>query len=228
MPGATSVSISSGDDFRAGVHARRDALIEKHLKLVPPIATRLKRRLPPSFDLADLISEGNIGLVRAAARYEPEEHNQTPFSAFARPRIHGAIVDSVRRKAWEENTRNPLEDAPEPAHYRPMPFLIRGPHISGPKRRGPGRPTVAFRAAHLPPRLARALVELSTRQRVILAAFYGDAGSLTQIAADLNLSPAAAVAEHADALETLRSVLVRNVSISGLDRVYFSSAKRAA
>lgn len=227
MPGATSVSISSGDDFRAGVHARRDALIEKHLKLVPPIATRLKRRLPPSFELADLISEGNIGLVRAAARYEPEEHNQTPFSAFARPRIHGAIVDSVRRKAWEENTRNPLEDAPEPAHYRPMPFLIRGPHISGPKRRGLGSPT-AFRPSHLPERLVRALQELTARQRAILGAFYSDGGTLVEIAALLHVSTEQVVAEHRRALDILHRTLIRNLSLNGLDRIYFSGGERAA
>ena len=53
-----------------------------------------------------------MGLINAASRYSPQTHGGTPFSAFARPRIHGAIVDSVRRRAWLENTANPLDDAP--------------------------------------------------------------------------------------------------------------------
>lgn len=227
MPARETVSINGGG-YRSRVRAERNTLVESHLYLVPPIAGVIHLRLPPSFELADLEGEGYVGLIRAATRYRPQLHNQTPFSAFARKRIYGAMIDSVRRRAWAENTRNPLDDAPEPITTRVMPFLIRGPQIAGPKSRGAGRPTIAFRATHLPPRLVRALMELPARQRAILAAFYSDAGSLTQIAVDLYLSPDEAIAEHAAALDILRNVLVRNVSISGLDRVYFEPAERAA
>lgn len=202
--------------------------MEQHLSLVPPIARRVHRRLPPSFDLDDLIGEGFVGLMHAAQRYRPQAHGGTPFSAFARPRIHGAIVDSVRRRAWVENTANPLDDAPEGTQAPSLPYLISGPVLAGPKPRGPGRPSATFRSNHLPKPLARALRELSARQRAILGAFYGDAGTLTEIAQMLHLSPAQATAEHAAALNTLRSVLVRNVSISGLDPDLFLVEKKAA
>jgi DNA-directed RNA polymerase specialized sigma subunit len=65
------------------------------------------------------------------------------------------------------------------------------------------------------------LGELSARQRAILGAYYGDGGTLTEIAALLHLTPAQAAAEHAAALDTLRAALVRNVSISGLTLVFF-------
>jgi RNA polymerase sigma factor (sigma-70 family) len=101
------VAIDSGG-HRERVLKTRDALVLEHLDMVPPIASRLKLTLPPSFELADLIAEGNFGLIRAATRYRPRQHGGTPFSAFARPRIRGAMLDSVRRRHWHENTREPL------------------------------------------------------------------------------------------------------------------------
>jgi DNA-directed RNA polymerase specialized sigma subunit len=52
-----------------------------------------------------LISAGNLGLIAAAERYRPRTHGGTPFSAFARLRIHGAIVDSIRRGPYREAKR---------------------------------------------------------------------------------------------------------------------------
>jgi RNA polymerase sigma factor (sigma-70 family) len=209
----------------------RQALIENHLALVPPIARRVHRRLPPSFDLDDLIGCGYVGLVDAAARYRPREHGGAPFSAFARRRIHGAIVDSVRRRAWVENTAGPLEDAAEPACAPSLPFLIRG-DISGdmPPRRG--RCLGAFREDCLPKPLARALRALPLRQRAILGAVYGDGErSLAETAAQLHLTVQQARAEERAALRALHAAMVKNVSLSGLTLVFFAGGdgeRRAA
>lgn len=202
----------------------RDCLIESHLKLVPPIARRVKKKLPPSFDLDDLIGEGYIGLMHAAERYRPLTHGGTPFSAYARPRIRGAIVDSVRRKCWQENTHNPLDDAPEPAVVRPMPCLITGPQNAQPRQRVGSPPTIKFRADHLPKRFARALEELSARRRAILWACYGETDfTLAEVAEMLLLTLAQVEHEHRAALDHLRQILVRNMSRSGLDPNYFST-----
>jgi RNA polymerase sigma factor (sigma-70 family) len=200
----------------------RDTLVETHLKLVPPIARRVKKKLPPSFELDDLISEGHIGLMRAAERYSPREHGGTPFSAFARPRIRGAMVDSVRRRAWIENTANPLDDAPEPAHTPTLPFIITGSLESAPRS---GRPTT-FRSSRLPKRLAAALRRLPVRQRAILGAFYGEDWSITQIAELLWITPGQVEAEHRAALDSLHADLLQNLSISGSTLVFLS--ERAA
>jgi RNA polymerase sigma factor for flagellar operon FliA len=204
-------------DHRECFMRERDALIEAHLKLVPPIARRVKKLLPPSFDLDDLISEGHVGLTQAATRYRSEQHNGTPFSAFARPRIHGAMVDSVRRRAWIENTANPLEDAPEPVDTPVLPFLIGGSEEPVLRR---GRP-VALRPARLPKRLAAALRRLPVRQRAILGAFYAEDWSVGQIAELLGLTPAQVAAEHRSALDFLHAALVQNLSISGSTLVFF-------
>jgi RNA polymerase sigma factor (sigma-70 family) len=107
------VSIDSGG-YRARFLAKRDALVEAHLHLVPPIAQRIHRGLPPSFDLDDLLATGYLALIHIATRYRPRVHGGTPFSAFARPRIRGEILNSFRRRRYDENTRPPLDEAPEP------------------------------------------------------------------------------------------------------------------
>lgn len=68
--------------------ASRNRLVEAHLHLVAPIANAIQRGLPPCFDVDDLTSAGHIGLLRAADRYEPDEHagrrlNRSPASGSA-------------------------------------------------------------------------------------------------------------------------------------------------
>lgn len=98
---------------RARQIARRNELVEAHLHLVKPIAERVALSLPPSFSLDDLIQSGSLGLIEAADRYRPEEHNGTPFDAWARTKIRGFILDSIRRRHYSENVRPSLDDAPE-------------------------------------------------------------------------------------------------------------------
>jgi RNA polymerase sigma factor (sigma-70 family) len=101
------VSIASGG-HRERVLAKRDALVVEHIALVPPIARRIHAKLPASFDLDDLIATGNFALVRAATRYRPREHAGTPFSAYARRCIEGAIKDTFRANKFAEQTRTGL------------------------------------------------------------------------------------------------------------------------
>lgn len=104
----TVIRIDSGE-HRGRVLAARDELIRNHLHLVPPIARRIQQRLPPSFDIDDLIAEGNLGLWRAATHYRPDAHGGCPFSAYARRRIRGAIGDSIRRRHFIAATHASLD-----------------------------------------------------------------------------------------------------------------------
>lgn len=190
----------------------RNHLVEENVHLVRPIACSVKRNLPPSFELDDLIGEGYVGLIHAARRFDPDSHNGTPFSAFARPRIHGAIVDSVRRKAWIENTANPLEDAPELALLPQGPYLISSPRAP----REPGvRARVAIDPERLPRPLGTALRRLTARQRSILGAVYGEERPITEIAEMMGLSPRLAAAEHLRAVLVLQHAAVSNLSVLG-------------
>lgn len=71
-------------------------LFRRHFGLVINTAMRfLKKGLPPRVTRADLISDGSIGLCEAIGNFQPETGNT--FPTFAVWRIHGEIVDSLRR-----------------------------------------------------------------------------------------------------------------------------------
>jgi RNA polymerase sigma factor for flagellar operon FliA len=76
----------------------RDALVMRHVPLVRSLAQRLSQRLPAQVELNDLISVGVLGLVQAANRYRPTLG--VPFDAFARRRVNGAMLDSLRELDW--------------------------------------------------------------------------------------------------------------------------------
>lgn len=73
----------------------RDALVMAHIDLVRSMASRLGRRVPSHVELSELVSVGVLGLIDAARRFDPALG--VPFEAFARRRIHGAMLDSLRR-----------------------------------------------------------------------------------------------------------------------------------
>jgi RNA polymerase sigma factor for flagellar operon FliA len=75
--------------------SERDALVLAHVDLVRTLASRLGRRLPAAVEHSELVSVGVLGLIDAASRYQPALG--VPFDAFARRRIHGAMLDSLRR-----------------------------------------------------------------------------------------------------------------------------------
>jgi RNA polymerase sigma factor for flagellar operon FliA len=84
-------------DPNVGLDAR-NGLIVAHLGLVKALASRLARRVPSQVEMSELVSAGILGLVDAARRYEPALG--VPFDAFARRRVHGAMLDSLRGLDW--------------------------------------------------------------------------------------------------------------------------------
>ncbi len=78
--------------------ARRDRVVLEHLPLVKAIAVRVHENLPVHVDLDDLIHAGILGLFDAANKYNPEK--QVVFSSYAKHRIKGAILDSLRQLDW--------------------------------------------------------------------------------------------------------------------------------
>ena len=68
------------------------ALVSSHIRLVIAIASRFRHYGLP---LADMIQEGHLGLLEAAARFEPER--EVRFSTYAAWWIRAAIQDYVLR-----------------------------------------------------------------------------------------------------------------------------------
>ena len=73
----------------------RDRIVLDHLPLVKAIAVRVHENLPVHVDLDDLIHAGVLGLFDAASKYNPDK--KVVFHSYAKHRIKGAILDSLRQ-----------------------------------------------------------------------------------------------------------------------------------
>jgi RNA polymerase sigma factor FliA len=93
-----SKSSSSQSASQAARLARRDRVVLEHLPLVKAIAVRVHENLPVHVDMDDLVHAGILGLFDAASKYNPEK--QVVFSSYAKHRIKGAILDSLRQLDW--------------------------------------------------------------------------------------------------------------------------------
>jgi RNA polymerase sigma factor for flagellar operon FliA len=76
----------------------REQLILKELQQVYYIARRIHERLPQHVVFEDLVHAGVVGLIEAARSYDVTK--SVPFNAFAKFRIRGAILDSLREMDW--------------------------------------------------------------------------------------------------------------------------------
>ena len=90
-------SVSSQRCERMSV-AVRDQIILDHLPLVRAIAIRVHENLPVHVDLDDLVHAGVLGLFDAVDKYN--ESKNVAFHAYAKHRIKGAILDSLRQLDW--------------------------------------------------------------------------------------------------------------------------------
>ncbi|MEJ2009833.1 MAG: FliA/WhiG family RNA polymerase sigma factor [Acidobacteriota bacterium] len=71
-------------------------LVVKLLPLVRRVALQLRGRLPAHVELDDLVSEGVIGLIDAVKKFDPLKG--VTIESYARYRIRGAILDSLREQ----------------------------------------------------------------------------------------------------------------------------------
>jgi RNA polymerase sigma factor for flagellar operon FliA len=78
--------------------SERDRLIMEELPQVHYIASRIRERLPQHVALEDLVNAGVLGLIEAISKYDASKSVQ--FKTFAKFRIHGAIIDSLREMDW--------------------------------------------------------------------------------------------------------------------------------
>jgi RNA polymerase sigma factor (sigma-70 family) len=131
-------------------------------------------------DQEDLVADGNVGLVKAAQRYDVSL--DVPFAAFATPYVRGAIVDSVRARA----RRRRLEDG---SYVDVVGFSDVGS--------APGESTTAFEPADPRPtpeeivetldRL-RVLGTLPQRERFALVRTIVDGAAAADVAEDLGVT----------------------------------------
>ena len=162
------------------------------MHLVDPIARQIAAKLPPSFDIDDLIQTGRLGLLDAAVKYKPRAHNNTPFDAYARIRIRGEMIASIRRRHYTEATCLGLEQAPEsavdPAVEKWLDKVRRA------------------RAVHT------SLEDLPPRHRRVIELHYCQDQRLSAVSREIGVCPSRASQLHLEALKRLqKSVPLRLV-----------------
>lgn len=79
--------------------AAREQLVVRYLWLARSIALRALRERSSNADLDrhDLIQLATVGLIESIDRYDPERG--IPFSAFARKRVHGAVLNGIEQSS---------------------------------------------------------------------------------------------------------------------------------
>ncbi len=80
----------------------RNELVMQELPQVYYIAARIRERLPQHVEMDDLVHAGVIGLIEACRNFDSTKN--AGFSTFAKFRIRGAILDSLRKLDWGSRT----------------------------------------------------------------------------------------------------------------------------
>lgn len=164
----------------------RDRFVLEHLHLVEPIARHFRRRLPPAFELEDLVQDGMLGLLEAAESFDP--HRGASERTWATTKIMWAIRDAVSGKAYEWAAhRVPLDDISD--------SLVADPPVDPP--------------AALERLVEEAIGQLPRRQADVVRHVYEHGESLWSLSQSKALGIGWRVlrAEHTRALVSLRPLL---------------------
>src|SRR6202035_1261756 len=83
---------------RTGDRALRDQLIFVFTPMVRYIVYRKVREVPAQCEVEDFLSCGLEALIRSIERYDPDKG--ATLEQYAWTRIHGAVLDELRRHDW--------------------------------------------------------------------------------------------------------------------------------
>lgn len=225
--------------------AQQEKMILEQMSEVRFIARRIHDRLPKHVSLEDLVHSGVIGLIDAVHKFDPQKNVQ--FKSYAKFRIRGAILDSLRELDWSprdvrkkarrlEETHLALRqrlgrDASEQELAEAMKMSVaeleqlladlrgldlgslqdtRGDdsedtvlaHVS---QQDDGEdPYTQTLQSEMRSLLARAINELSERERQILALYYYEELTMKEVGATLGLTESRICQIHSAALVKLR------------------------
>jgi RNA polymerase sigma factor for flagellar operon FliA len=88
---------------RVPLVASQQERVAAGLPFVESLARRMASTMPHSIDLGDLVQDGVLGLMDAAARFD--EGRGIKFETFAERRVRGSMIDALRRDAWPRGVR---------------------------------------------------------------------------------------------------------------------------
>jgi RNA polymerase sigma factor for flagellar operon FliA len=134
---------------RSGDPRLRDRLVFTFTPMVRYIVYRKVREVPAQCDVEDFLSCGLEALIRSIERYDPDKG--ATLEQFAWTRIHGAVLDELRRHDWAPRSLRRAERAINGAHER---FVAE-------HERQPTRPELAAAAGMSASELGARLDELA-------------------------------------------------------------------
>src|SRR5712692_6991019 len=105
--------------------AERERVLMEQLPQVRYIARRIHERLPRHVPLEDLVHAGVVGLIDALHKFDRSKHVQ--FGSYAKFRIRGAILDSLREMDWSPRDLRRKARRLEEAHDKLRSALARNP-----------------------------------------------------------------------------------------------------
>jgi RNA polymerase sigma factor for flagellar operon FliA len=97
LPDADALALHT-DYRRTGDPRMRDRLVIAYAGIVKHIVYRKIRELPAWCEVDDLLSCGIEALIAAVDRFDPERG--ATFEQYAWTRVHGAVLDELRRQDW--------------------------------------------------------------------------------------------------------------------------------
>jgi len=175
----------------------RKELVVEHLPLVKKIANKIYRRIPEGIvDFDDLVNTGVIGLMKAIDNFDSSKAN---FSTYAYIRVRGEILDYLRsldfmsRGTREKVKNGELEDLKAEILYMVSieELLFQGADkltIADTLKSDEASPEENIILKELKCRLARALDNLSEREKLILQLLFVEELDLKSISEILNVS----------------------------------------
>lgn len=105
--------------------AEREEQVMENLPQVKYIARRIHNRLPEHIPIEDLVNAGIVGLLEAIDRYEPGR--DVKLATYAKLRIEGAMLDSLRESDWSPRELRKQARAVESALQKLSGSLSRAP-----------------------------------------------------------------------------------------------------
>jgi len=103
----------------------RNRILLEQLPQVRYLARRIHERLPSHVPFEDLVHAGVIGLIDALNKFDSSKHVQ--FASYAKFRIRGAILDSLREMDWGPRELRRKARRIEEAHRKLSLSLNRAP-----------------------------------------------------------------------------------------------------
>jgi RNA polymerase sigma factor for flagellar operon FliA len=174
-------------------------LVIQHLTLAATIACNISKRLPRHLDLRDIHQDARLGLVKAAAAYDVRKN--VPFGAYARRRIHGAVVDGLRRD--DHLTRSARARArADGGEALEHPLSLVDPDRIAGVLLEPDQFAVGSERERL---LAGAIETLPGRIQVLLHAYYYSGKTMREIGYGLGVTQGRVSQLHARAIKLLRA-----------------------